>query len=131
MVLKGLLGHMQRDGYGGTDSSRPASGTWQHGGVLRRLLSEYRPTGATEEADLRRSARLAESAADPWSRALPLHVTASAVVVHPPTERVLLRWHPRLGQWLQVGGHGDPGEGDPVAIALREGREETGLADLR
>jgi 8-oxo-dGTP pyrophosphatase MutT (NUDIX family) len=43
---------------------------------------------------------------------------------------VLLRWHKRQQAWLQVGGHGDPGETDPLAIALREAREETGLADL-
>jgi 8-oxo-dGTP pyrophosphatase MutT (NUDIX family) len=44
--------------------------------------------------------------------------------------RVLLRWHQRQQAWLQVGGHGDPGEVDPLAVALREGAEETGLADL-
>ena len=32
--------------------------------------------------------------------------------------------------WLQLGGHGDPGETDPFAVALREAREETGLTDL-
>lgn len=32
--------------------------------------------------------------------------------------------------WLQVGGHADPGQVDPFAIALREAGEETGLADL-
>ena len=32
--------------------------------------------------------------------------------------------------WLQVGGHADPGETDPWAIARREAREETGLDDL-
>lgn len=29
-----------------------------------------------------------------------------------------------------MGGHGDPGESDPFEVALREAREETGLADL-
>jgi len=43
---------------------------------------------------------------------------------------VLLRWHQRQQRWLQVGGHGDPGETDPLAIALREAAEETGLPDL-
>ena len=43
---------------------------------------------------------------------------------------MLLRWHQRQQAWLQVGGHADPGESDPLAIALREAREETGLADL-
>jgi len=52
------------------------------------------------------------------------------VIVHPPTRRVLLRWHARQQAWLQIGGHGDPGEHDPVAVALREGAEETGLPDL-
>jgi 8-oxo-dGTP pyrophosphatase MutT (NUDIX family) len=57
-------------------------------------------------------------------------VTASAIIVHPPSARVLLRWHARQNAWLQVGGHGDPGEDDPLQIAIREGREETGLDDL-
>lgn len=67
---------------------------------------------------------------DPWDRHRPLHVTASALVVEPSSLRVLLRWHKRLGRWLQVGGHGDPGESDPWDIAIREAREETGLEDL-
>ena len=98
---------------------------------LSGLLTEYRATGETEAADLERMTRLAASAPDPWSRELlPLHFTASALVVHPPTGRVLLRWHARQERWLQVGGHGDPGERDPLAIALREATEETGLTDL-
>ncbi len=94
------------------------------------LLEDYQPEGQAETADLRRVRALAEAAADPWRRELPLHVTASALIVHPPTARVLLRWHQRAQAWLQVGGHGDPGESDPLAIARREAGEETGLADL-
>jgi 8-oxo-dGTP pyrophosphatase MutT (NUDIX family) len=98
--------------------------------VLSGLLSGYRATGEEESADLKRMASLAATAANPWSRALPLHFTASAVVVHPPSGRVLLRWHVRHGRWLQVGGHADPGETSPLGIALREAEEETGLTDL-
>lgn len=97
---------------------------------LAALLDQYRPEGGPETADLRRVRVLAENTGDPWRRDLPLHVTASALIVHPPTSRVLLRWHQRQQAWLQVGGHGDPGESDPLAIALREAAEETGLADL-
>ena len=94
------------------------------------LLKEYRPEGEPETADLRRVRALAKAASDPFQRKLPLHVTASALIVHLPTGRVLLRWHQRQQAWLQVGGHGDPGETEPVAIARREAAEETGLADL-
>jgi 8-oxo-dGTP pyrophosphatase MutT (NUDIX family) len=97
---------------------------------LALLLEQYRPEGEAETADLRRVRTLAETVGDPWRRDLPLHVTASALIVHLPTARVLLRWHQRQQAWLQVGGHGDPGESDALAIALREATEETGLADL-
>jgi 8-oxo-dGTP pyrophosphatase MutT (NUDIX family) len=82
-----------------------------------------------EATDVARVRRLIAAGA-PWDRTAPLHVTASALVVHPPTRRVLLRWHQRQQAWLQIGGHGDPGEDDPLAVALREGGEETGLGDL-
>jgi 8-oxo-dGTP pyrophosphatase MutT (NUDIX family) len=94
------------------------------------LLAQYHPEGEAETADLPRVRALAKGADDPWRRELPLHVTASGLIVHPSSARVLLRWHQRQQAWLQVGGHGDPGESDPLAIALREATEETGLADL-
>jgi 8-oxo-dGTP pyrophosphatase MutT (NUDIX family) len=93
-------------------------------------LTGYQPDD-DEAADVARVQALLAGTADPWSRALPLHLTASALVVHPDSARVLLRWHERMGSWLQIGGHGDPGETDPVDVVLREGQEETGLADLR
>jgi len=94
------------------------------------LLSRYQPAGEAEAADLARTRALVAQSPDPWLRSAPLHLTASALIVHPPTGEVLLRWHQRQQAWLQVGGHGDPGETDPLAIALREAEEETGLADL-
>jgi 8-oxo-dGTP pyrophosphatase MutT (NUDIX family) len=97
---------------------------------LAALLRGYQPTGNEETRDLARVAELVQAAEDPWSRATPLHATASALIVHPESGQVLLRWHPRQQAWLQVGGHADPGESEPLAIALREAREETGLGDL-
>jgi 8-oxo-dGTP pyrophosphatase MutT (NUDIX family) len=93
-------------------------------------LRRYRPEDEAETADVARVRALAETAADPWLRSIPLHVTASAVIVHPGSGLLLLRWHQRQQAWLQVGGHGDPGESDPLAIALREASEETRLTDL-
>ncbi|HEY5273636.1 MAG TPA: NUDIX domain-containing protein [Acidimicrobiales bacterium] len=73
--------------------------------------------------DVARSAR-------PFDRSSRFHLTASALVLDPSAGRVLLRWHTRHESWMQVGGHGDPGESDPYAVAHREAVEETGLTDL-
>jgi 8-oxo-dGTP pyrophosphatase MutT (NUDIX family) len=97
---------------------------------LAALLERYRPESEDEAADVERLRALVAAAGDPWRRDLPLHVTASALIAHPPTSRVLLRWHQRQQGWLQVGGHGDPGESDLLAITRREAQEETGLPDL-
>ena len=89
-------------------------------GAETPLLEHRRATDVEwVEADLR----------DPraWS---PL-IADATTVVHLPSRRVLLRWHPRMHQWMQVGGHFDAGETDPLVVALREAREETGLTDLR
>jgi 8-oxo-dGTP pyrophosphatase MutT (NUDIX family) len=97
---------------------------------LPDLLSSYRAEGETEAADVERVRALVRDADDPWLRSIPLHVTGSALIVCPDTGQVLLRWHQRQQAWLQVGGHADPGESDPLAVALREAGEESGLTDL-
>ena len=51
----------------------------------------------------------------------------SAWIVNRTGERVLLAHHRKLGLWLQPGGHCD-GDPDTLAVALREAREESGLA---
>jgi 8-oxo-dGTP pyrophosphatase MutT (NUDIX family) len=93
-------------------------------------LAGYRGRDGVEAADLARINALVGAADDPWARSTRLHLTASALIVHPASQRVLLRWHERQQAWLQVGGHADPGETDPFEIARREGEEETGLTDL-
>jgi 8-oxo-dGTP pyrophosphatase MutT (NUDIX family) len=62
---------------------------------------------------------------------VPGHVTASALVLDDSGTRVLLTLHPRLGRWVQLGGHCDEDDPDVVAAALREATEESGVAGLR
>jgi len=58
------------------------------------------------------------------------HLTGSAWIVDRERKRTLLTHHRKLNKWLQLGGHAD-GELNPLAVALREAREESGLKKLR
>lgn len=58
------------------------------------------------------------------------HLTASALVVDAAGERALLTLHPRVGRWLQLGGHIEPGDTTLAGAALREATEESGIEGL-
>lgn len=60
----------------------------------------------------------------------PGHVTASALVLDADATHVLLTLHPRVGRWIQLGGHCEPSDDTLVDAALREAREESGLDEL-
>ncbi|MFJ3232787.1 NUDIX hydrolase [Streptomyces sp. NPDC086787] len=59
------------------------------------------------------------------------HITASALVIDPEGERVLLTLHKKLRMWLQMGGHCEPSDRTLAAAALREATEESGISSLR
>jgi 8-oxo-dGTP pyrophosphatase MutT (NUDIX family) len=62
---------------------------------------------------------------------VPGHITASTLVLDDSGSQVLLTLHPRLGRWVQLGGHCEDADHDIVAAALREATEESGVTDLR
>ena len=93
-------------------------------------LSGYSPADDAERGHLSEMLALLETS-DPFSRGgfAPGHITASCFIID-PSGRVLLHHHRRLGRWLQMGGHVEPGE-TAAEAALREGMEESGLRDLQ
>ncbi len=60
----------------------------------------------------------------------PGHLTASALVLDSAGDHALLTLHPRIGRWLQLGGHCEDSDSDIWAAALREASEESGIEDL-
>jgi 8-oxo-dGTP pyrophosphatase MutT (NUDIX family) len=95
------------------------------------LLRSYDPAEVGQRAV--REAMLAFLAARPdgMQRSCePGHITASALVVDPTRDTMLLTLHRRIGAWLQLGGHCEPGDATVRDAALREAVEESGIAGL-
>jgi 8-oxo-dGTP pyrophosphatase MutT (NUDIX family) len=65
-----------------------------------------------------------------WKACESGHITASALVIDPERERVLLTLHKKLRMWLQMGGHCEPEDTALAGAALREATEESGIAGL-
>ncbi|MFD9737870.1 NUDIX hydrolase [Umezawaea sp. NPDC059074] len=95
-------------------------------------LEGWKPVGREQEA--LRQAYLGFLAAreDACARSCAAgHITASALVLDGTGEQTLLTLHPRVGRWLQLGGHCEPSDETLVGAALREAVEESGIRGLR
>jgi 8-oxo-dGTP pyrophosphatase MutT (NUDIX family) len=95
------------------------------------LLTRWEPPD-TEQALLRdRFLAHVETHPDALARTcVPAHITASALVVDAARERALLTLHPKVGAWVQLGGHCEAADPDLPAAALREAAEESGIDGL-
>ena len=58
------------------------------------------------------------------------HLTASGFVVNRDCSKVLMAHHNLYRVWAWTGGHAD-GDGNLLSVALREAREETGVAHIK
>lgn len=58
------------------------------------------------------------------------HLTVSSWIVNQAHNKVLLAYHNIYNSWSWTGGHAD-GEGNLLAVALKEAKEETGIKTVR
>ncbi|MBE8523658.1 NUDIX hydrolase [Amycolatopsis sp. H6(2020)] len=95
-------------------------------------LSSWRPAVAAQESLRQAFLGFLAAREDSCRRSCAAgHLTASAVVLDHTGTRVLLTLHPRVGRWLQLGGHCEPSDASLAGAALREATEESGMPGLR
>ncbi|ATL85380.1 putative NUDIX hydrolase [Streptomyces malaysiensis subsp. malaysiensis] len=95
------------------------------------MLTEWpAPDAAQDRLRLLYGDHLAAYPDGMWKACGDGHITASALVVDPERERVLLTLHRKLRMWLQMGGHCEPGDTTLAGAALREATEESGIEGL-
>ncbi len=96
------------------------------------MLANYQPLDQRERGFRVQMQALLQSGSGAFHRDHyePGHFTASAFVLSPDSDELLLIDHAKLKRWLQPGGHVEPEDQDLVATACRETHEETGLDDM-
>lgn len=65
-----------------------------------------------------------------WRSCADGHLTGSTLVLDAAGLRALFTLHPKIGRWLQMGGHCEEADVDLAATARREAVEESGIDDL-
>lgn len=94
-------------------------------------IARYEPFNEQEQRDKQEILRFLERNDDAFLRQNRIaHMTASAWVVNPGRDKVLMVYHRIYDSWSWTGGHAD-GEEDLLSVALREVTEETGVTHVR
>ena len=98
---------------------------------LLNQIAAYIPYNEQEAADRELILHWIQGHDDAFTRQNKVaHITASAWVVNRDRRKVLLVYHNIYNSWSWLGGHAD-GETDLLAVALREVKEEAGIANVR
>lgn len=98
---------------------------------LTEQIGAYCPVNEQEQHDKAELLRWLSSGLDVYSRSCnAAHLTASAWVVSPDRQKVLMIYHNLYDSWAWMGGHAD-GMTDLHEVARKEVMEECGLTELK
>lgn len=99
--------------------------------MILEELKQYKPFNEQEEKDKEFMIDCLTQCDNIFSRENKMvHMTASAWVVNPKRDKVLMIHHNIYNSWSWLGGHAD-GEEDLLHVAIREVREESGVTNVR
>ena len=97
---------------------------------LRERIVNYVPYDEQEESDKKYILKFIDTFDDVLTRKNIFgHFCSSAFVVNKNRSKVLMIYHNIYNSWSWLGGHAD-GETDLLAVAIREVREEAGIANV-
>jgi 8-oxo-dGTP pyrophosphatase MutT (NUDIX family) len=102
-----------------------------HASAFDTLHSWVAPNAEQERLRLEYLGHLRANDDAMWRSCTFGHLTGSAIVVNAKRTAVALLFHPRVGRWLQAGGHCEADDTSLTAVALREATEEFGVAGLQ
>lgn len=96
-----------------------------------QTLTEFIPPNAIQAQLRDRYLEHISTFADAFNKSCPpAHITVSALLFSADLTKVALTLHPKVGRWLQLGGHCEPDDSTLQSAAHRECAEESGLVDL-
>ena len=98
-----------------------------HTDTLMSLLTRYQQNFVEEVDEINAFRQLIDTYGDEAfvSSHMPAHITVSAWVVLRDSDYILLRWHKKVGDWIQAGGHIESSDANLFAAVQREVLEET------
>lgn len=98
---------------------------------IKEWLNTFTPFNEQEQVDCQYIRQFLEEEENLLLRDnVKMHFTASAWVLNPSKDKVLMLYHNIYQSWSWSGGHAD-GEGDLLSVAMKEVKEESGLVSLK
>lgn len=99
--------------------------------MIKHVIEHYKTSNELEKEDLKSIKQFISYSKDYLLRTnLVAHFTASCWILNETHDKVLMCYHNIYDSYSWIGGHLD-GDSNPLRVALKEAKEETGLTNFK